>query len=553
VSVAVSKKDNSVKILIDAIMSKKEVTSFLDYTKDRELNYEIIFLNILIPPLDVIKRICEIKGELCISTNEKLFYQYFNNLSVPITLQNKRDFQISQEKIEYIAIGGSAGSLEKLFTLVENLPKSDISIFIVIHKRSDMKSNLDILVGNKTPHFKATLAQNDTKVMPSTIYIAPPGKHMIVSGGYIFLLDDTPVHYSKPSVSVLFESLAKEYSSELLCILLCGYGQDGSDALNSLKQKNAKIIIEDPDECEAKMMLNSAINTSNYDAILPLDEILSYIYKHLLNEMKISDAELNDFLEKILQHYGYDYRHYYKTHILRRIEHFCFSKDISSLSVLQKLVLNNKSAFEKLFLDISINVTTFFRNPHTYKKLREDIIPKLDSYPSIKIWCAGCSSGEEPYSVAILLHELGLLERSIIYATDLNPTILKKAKNGLYSDESFKLFMRHYYASGAEESFSEYFHKHKGFVEVKEFIKSKILFFEHNLTTDDVVNHFQIIFCRNVIIYFDEELKKSVFKLFDKSLERHGFLILGESETHDKEFKNYETFDSQCKLYQKKV
>jgi len=551
-SIVISKNNSTVKILLDTLISSKDIKLFIDSTKDKELLYEISILNIYILSKEIVTRLSTIKKNSKISTNEKLLFQYLQEFEIDTTYLSKAKNIELTSQIGYIGIGGSAGSLEKIFSIIENLPKSNISIFIVIHQKANMQSNLDKLIQNKTAHYDVVFGKSDIKVMPATIYIAPPGKHMIVSGGYLFLLDTEQQHFSRPSISILFNSLAKEYGKELLAILVCGYGHDGSDSMKILKQNQSVAIIEEPDECEAKIMLQSAIETSYHHQVLSLKNISQYIQEHIEYDFEINTERLDIFLEEVYEKYGYDYRSYYKTHIQRRIEHFCSIFNISGFSNLRSIVLSDQTMFEKLFLNISINVTTFFRNPNVFKELSKNVFPKLDSYPDIKIWCAGCSSGEEPYSVAIALHEAGLLNRSIIYATDMNPTILKKAKNGLYSNKNFELFMKHYYESGGGESFESYFNRYNSFVEVKSFIKEKILFFEHNLATDDTINQFQLIFCRNVIIYFDEELKNNVFNLFDRSLERNGFLVLGESETLDKSFVNYNTINAQRKVYQKK-
>ena len=244
-------------------------------------------------------------------------------------------------------------------------------------------------------------------------------------------------------------------------------------------------------------------------------------------------------LENIYSKYGYDYRGYNLNHIKRRIKLFYYNLKPKNFTDFIEIILNNKNIFKDLFLNISVNITTFYRNPNVFKSLREEILPKLDSFVDIKIWCAGCSSGEEPYSIAIFLKELGLLNKSLIYATDLNDVILKNAQNALYSKESYNTFLKNYYKAGGDESFSSYFNTHDNFVELKEEIKENILFFRHNLDLDAKINDFQLIFCRNVLIYFDPKLKNKVFDLFKESLDSYGFLVLGESESlTNKSFKN---------------
>lgn len=298
-------------------------------------------------------------------------------------------------------------------------------------------------------------------------------------------------------------------------------------------------------------MLENAIKTKNYDYVLDLVEISNFIKKQLEEEF-ISDENLKKFLSKVHKTYGYDYSGYNFKHLKRRIELFYNVLNSKSFFEFEKNVLSDITIFKDLFLNLSVNVTTFYRNPEVFKVLKEKILPKLDSFLDIKIWCAGCSSGEEPYSIAIFLKELGLLHKSIIYATDINDIILRNAKNALYSTQSYNIFLKHYYQAGGNESFSSYFKKHNNFVELKDEIKEKVLFFRHNLSIDGKVNDFQLIFCRNVIIYFDNELKDRVFKLFQDSLDSYGFLVLGESESLDKS-KVFDNIDKKNKIYKRKV
>jgi len=210
--------------------------------------------------------------------------------------------------------------------------------------------------------------------------------------------------------------------------------------------------------------------------------------------------------------------------------------------------IENEKEFQELFLDISINVTTFFRNPSTFTKLKS-ILSNFQTKTSIKIWSAGSSSGEEAYTIAIILQELGLLHKSLIYATDINELILQKAKNGIFSKENYNIFKQHYLQYNPNGNFDQYFNLYDDFVIIKQYLKSKILFFKHNLASDSSINEFDIILCRNVIIYFDEILKHKVFHLFKDSLKNNGYLILGESEYLP--INGFITIDKNQKIYKK--
>lgn len=545
------KVDNIFKIVVQEVEKKENILLILELLNKDEEYFEVSFLNVQSLPKEIIISLNNIKNKLTIFTNETTLKAYLMNLGFELKFITNQNLKLKTLNLEYLAIGGSAGSLKKFIEIVENLPPSEISVFIIMHHKSDKSSSLSSILQTKTSYYKVIEAKSDMRIEPSTIYTAPPGKHLIVAGGFIFLTDEEKRNFSKPSISTTFETLSNEYKNNLLAILVCGYGSDGSDSLQLLQQNRTTVIIEDPKECDAKPMLENAIKTGNYDLILPLKEINDYI-SYFLNSELFDKAELEILLDKIYDKYGYDYRGYNFEHIKRRVKLFYSTLKPKNFLEFQKIILENKNIFKDLFLNISVNVTTFYRNPEVFKILKEVILPKLDSFMDIKIWCAGCSSGEEPYSIAIFLKELGLLDRSLIYATDLNEVILRNAKNALYSKESYKQFLKHYYQAGGSESFSKYFNNYDNFVEVKEEIKERILFFRHNLVEDRKINDFQLIFCRNVIIYFDKDLKEKIFNLFENSLDNYGFLILGESESLDTHNK-FITIDKTNKIYKRKV
>ncbi len=542
--------ENITKIIVQNLDKKSDIKELLTFLK-HDNRIEVNFLNIQMIPKEIILALTKVKERLTIFTNEATLKSYLMTLGFELTYQsNYKKNQLKTLNLEYLALGGSAGSLSRFISIIENLPASNLSVFVIMHQKADKQSRLDTIFKTRTQHYNVVEAQSDMKIEPATIYVAPPAKHMIVAGGFIFLTNEEKRNFSKPSISTTFESLSNEYANTLLAILVCGYGADGSDSLTSLHNNGTTVIIQDPQECEAKPMLQNAIKTSQYDYIFTLDEINEFLENNLQCEF-FNDTDIQNFLKKIYEKYGYDYSGYSLSHIKRRIHLFYSRLKPKSFFEFENIVLDNKNIFKDLFLNISVNITTFYRNPNVFKILREDILPKLDSYFDIKIWCAGCSSGEEPYSIAIFLKELGLLERSLIYATDINDIIIKNAENGLYSKESYNLFLKHYYQAGGNQSFSKYFVEHDNFVEVKEEIKDKILFFRHNLALDAKINDFQLIFCRNVLIYFDQDLKNRIFDLFKESLDSYGFLILGESESlynHNK----YLTIDEKNKIYKRK-
>jgi chemotaxis protein methyltransferase CheR len=269
--------------------------------------------------------------------------------------------------------------------------------------------------------------------------------------------------------------------------------------------------------------------------------------------MHIENIELRLFLEGIYLKYGYDFRNYSKASVKRRIGQRMLLSGLPNMAAMQHKVLNEQSFFHTILLDMSVNVTEMFRDPSFYRALRETVIPLLRTYPNIKIWHAGCSTGEEVYSMAILLKEEGLLNRSLIYATDINELVLTKAREGIYTLDRIKEYTQNYQKSGGKESFACYYTARYDAAVMDQSLKKSIVFSQHNLATDNVFGEMQLILCRNVLIYFERDLQNRVITLFHESLGRQGILALGSKEsTRFTDPQNgFRELISQEKIYQK--
>jgi chemotaxis protein methyltransferase CheR len=245
----------------------------------------------------------------------------------------------------------------------------------------------------------------------------------------------------------------------------------------------------------------------------------------------VHSKDLDEILEVILHRYGYDFSGYAKGSLLRRVNRFAGEIKAGSAYDLKYTILNNETIFRHFLQEVTVNVTELFRDPLYYKAMREKILPVLASYPIIKIWHAGCSSGEEVFSMCILLHEAGLLNRARIYATDINPSNLDKAKSGILPLRHMKEYTANYQQSGGKHEFSDYYTARYDHAIIKEELRTGIVFSQHNLVSDNVFNEFQLICCRNVMIYFNKQLQDRVLRLFHESLSSLGFLTLGLKET----------------------
>lgn len=270
-------------------------------------------------------------------------------------------------------------------------------------------------------------------------------------------------------------------------------------------------------------------------------------------EVSIATTEYKELLESIRFIYGYDFTDYSEPSLKRRIIHFMDGRKIDKLDQLGKLLLKDESVFEEFVQELSVSFTEMFRDPPFYKGLREKVLRRLATYPVIKIWIAGCATGEEVYSLAILLKEEELLGRSIIYATDINQKSLEIAKHGTYSIEGMQRYTKNYIESGGKQSFSEYYTAKYNSALFNQSLKQKIVFSSHNLAADKSFNEFQLIICRNVLMYFNQNLQDSVISLFYDSLCNFGFLGLGDKESllFSKKKECFEETASKEKIYMK--
>lgn len=243
------------------------------------------------------------------------------------------------------------------------------------------------------------------------------------------------------------------------------------------------------------------------------------------------EIELQLLLESIYLKYGYDFRGYSKSHLKRRLISRLNRSGLNSVSEMIHQVLYNTDFFHQILTDLSVNVTEMFRDPEFYKVIRTEVIPVLKTYPFIKIWHAGCATGEEVYSMAIVLKEEGLFERSTLYATDFNQIALAKASEGIYPLDKMKLYTENYYKSEGKASFCDYFTVNYGSAIFEKELKKNVIFSDHNLVTDGVFGEMNMIICRNVLIYFNPKLQNHVHKLFFDSLLPGGFVCLGSKES----------------------
>ena len=265
------------------------------------------------------------------------------------------------------------------------------------------------------------------------------------------------------------------------------------------------------------------------------------------------NLEIDLLLNGIYRQYGYDFREYARGSIKRRIWRRIYAEKVGTISGLQEKVLHDPAVMERLLLDLSINVTSMFRDPNFFLSFRQKVIPLLRTYPYIRIWNAGCSTGEETFSMAILLQEEGLYDKARIYATDINESVLDLAQTGVFPLEKMRDYTENYIRAGGAKAFSEYYVADEEGARFNQSLLDNVVFAQHNLVSDKSFNEFNVILCRNVMIYFDKPLQDHVHDLFFNSLAMFGVLALGIKESirftvHES---CYEELDPQEKIYRR--
>jgi len=265
------------------------------------------------------------------------------------------------------------------------------------------------------------------------------------------------------------------------------------------------------------------------------------------------DIELRLLLEAIYLKYQHDFRHYSLPSLRRRLEQARQDFGVATLSQLQDRVLRSGEDFSRLFGYMTVQVSDMFRDPEYFLALRHHVLPLLRTYPSLKVWVAGCSTGEELWSLKILFEEEGLAERTLFYATDISPEALERAESGIYPVDRFAGFSQNYLAAGGRRTLSDYYHAAYGGARLSATLKERVVFADHSLATDEVFLEAHLVSCRNVLIYFDRPLQDRSIRLFEHALVRRGFLGLGSKENL-RFSRHHDAFDEFCaaeRIYRK--
>ena len=460
-----------------------------------------------------------------------------------------------------VGIGASAGGLEPLEILFDNLPVDTGMAYIVVqHLSPDFKSLMDEIMGRHTEMdiFRVT---DKIKVRRNAIYLIPPGKEMIVSEGRLLLTDKDPKETLTMPIDRFFRSLANDCGTRGVAIVLSGSGSDGSRGVRDVHEAGGLVITQDVSAAFESMPI-SAQETGVVDIVASIPEIANVLLRLSRHPMQQNSSDKSDpvipedgikrMLREIRDNYGIDFTYYKPSTVMRRIERRLLLNHSDNLEEYVDLVVNDSEELNLLYKDLLIGVTQFFRDPEAFKLLEEKILPevllRIPKDQEVRIWVAGCATGEEAYSIAILLHErFTAMKRDVnvkIFATDVHKASLETASAGVYRKNSV--------ANVSPTRLENYFTANGNGYQISPNIRNMVVFAAHNLIKDAPFTRMDLISCRNMLIYLQPLAQKKVLSLFHFALKTGGTLFLGPSETTGDLADEFESIDDHWRLCKKR-
>lgn len=467
----------------------------------------------------------------------------------------------SDQVFPIVAIGASAGGLEAISILFKNLPATTGMAFIYVqHLSPDHKSFLTSILSKLTP-MKVQEIENMEHILPNTIYVIPPNKGIEVIDGHIQVFP----RRTGLSIDALFSSLAETHKENVVGIILSGYANDGMKGLKAIKDAGGITFAQD-DSAQASSMPKSAIDSGVVDYILSPKEIALELVRFsksgfkripIKNSEKPSEAdygvtELESIFDLLNKEVGVDFSHYKIATIKRRLQHKMQQLGIKQVKDYVTLLLKNKHEVDALYQDFLINVTDFFRDKEAFLHLKNTLIPKLlnskQKDESIRIWVPACSSGEEAYSLAMLFTELQDKKTKHIpvqiFATDLSDDIIRKARNGIFTENEIKSVPKKYLERFFKKAGTDY--------QVVKELRDMCVFAAHNILRDPPFSRMDFISCRNLLIYFDIAAQRKAFATLHFALNEGGYLMLGKAETTGSAPQLFTRLNNTQKVYSRK-
>ncbi len=466
-----------------------------------------------------------------------------------------------QSSLNVVALGASAGGLEALEKFFDKVPSnSDLAFVVVQHLSPDFKSLMNELLARHTK-LKIHRVEDGMSVERNAIYLIPPKKEMIIADGRLLLTDKDPSQGLCLPIDTFMRSLAQDLGERAIGVILSGTGSDGSRGIKAIHEAGGFVMVQDEESANFDGMPRSAVETGIVDAVLPphqmADAILQYTYHGALpsdNEQSsaLADVGISELVGALREAYGIDFSYYKPSTVTRRVERRLQLSGCTELSEYVQSVLDDKNELNALYRDLLIGVTKFFRDADAFRYLEAEIIPQLLNRVSadeeVRIWVAGCATGEEAYSVAILLHE-AFISRSQpvnvkIFATDVHRASLEFASTGVYSKEAL--------SEVSPGRLQRYFVSHGAGHQVIQELRKMIVFAPHNVVKDAPFTKLDLTCCRNLLIYLQPEAQNKALSLFHFGLRAGGFLFLGPSESAGDLDDEFEAEDRHWKVFRKR-
>jgi two-component system CheB/CheR fusion protein len=462
-----------------------------------------------------------------------------------------------------VCIGASAGGLEALQSLFDAMPPNLGCAYLVAqHLSPDFKSLMDTLLSKHT-NMPVNIAEDGCTLEPNKVYLLPAGKIMRVVEMKIYLSDVPPTTRVNFPINELFRSVAEDVKHFGIGIVLSGTGSDGTRGIQALKDAGSLVIVQDPEEAQFDGMPKSAMDSGSVDFVLNAHDIperLSLYLKHPLNQANKNQflqhlAESQDVLTQILKliqkESDIDISAYKETVIARRLEHRLSTNGLVNLTDYLAFIKDNKAEIAQIKQDLLIGVTQFFRDPLVWTKVEDTVIASILAEKTdlpIRVWCSGCSTGEEPYTIAILfkekMEELGIRRPLKVFASDIDQSAVSFAAAGVYPDSIHSEMPQHILDKYFEPLMD-------GSYKVRKELRSSVVFATHNLIQDPPFSNMDFVTCRNMLIYFSTETQQKTLALMHFALKIGGYLLLGTAETPGNHSHFFTAIDQKRRLYKK--
>lgn len=470
----------------------------------------------------------------------------------------KKQQTLKNDEFYMVGIGSSAGGIEALTLLVKNLPE-DLNCCYVIaqHLSPNYKSILHEIL-NRESKLLVKKVTDSEKPKKNTVYVIPPNKNLVVTNKILTLQEPRKEIFTKPSINILFESIAQEYGENGIGIILSGTGTDGTQGLTSIKTSGGITFAQIPKTAKYDGMPNSAIDSGSVDYEIAPEQFGDIIKRYLMFDDNIATLietnapsdELEILLKKVKKKTEIDFSNYKHATLLRRLQRRMTTVECPTLADYIAYVTKNEEELTFFAKDTLISVTSFFRDTEAFEVFKvyiKDIVSCKQNGDEIRVWIAGCATGEEAYSIAILflmyMQELGKICKLQIFATDIDMHALSTSRQGIYSESSMSEMKSEY--------IEKYFKKREHSYEVNKIVRDSVIFAKQDLTYDPPFLKLDLVTCRNVLIYFNNDLQSKVISMFHYALNSDGYLFLGRSESIGTNSDIFIPIDTKTRVFQK--